>query len=261
MNKNRTTRNELSALAMRIAFTIGVLATLAAGCTSQKAEPETSKNDDTVMTGTGPTKFATVWTWKIVEKSLIDDNVATQAMQLQELAKKGVVEAIYFDTQPKGTAAVGYPSIGFVVNAKSLADAKSLLDEMPFVQKDIATYALYPVGDRWLEESPAADRVEAAQRYVTVWTTSKASGTKEKIGALASAQSDAVQDLWRAGIVENVYFDAIGVLRENDTQDFVFFVRANTEADAKSIVEKLPFYKEKLADYEIHRVGVLLDLR
>ncbi len=248
-------------VATRIVLTVGLLSVALGACKSKTGEPQKSKDEKVVMTGVEPTRFAAVWKWKTVEKSIIEQNVGTQLAELKELAKQGIVEAIYFDTQPKRAGALGYPSIGFIVKAKSPEAAKGILDQMVFVQKNISQYELHPVGDRWLEQSPAAASVEAAQRYVTVWTTATGPGVRDKLNKLAPTQSDAVQDLWRAGSVENVYFDAVGVLRENDTQDFVFFVRANTEAEAKEILEKLPFYQEGLATYEIHRVGVLLDLR
>ncbi len=37
---------------------------------------------------------------------------------------------------------------------------------------------------------------------------------KGKLNELAPRQSDAIQNLWRAGVVENVYFDAVDDLSE-----------------------------------------------
>lgn len=249
--------------ATRIALVATLMSVALGACTKKAAEPEQAPEvDEVVMTGVDPTKFAVVWTWKTVEKSLIDQNVAAQTVQLRDLAKNGTAEAIYFDTKPTGDQAVGYPSIGFVINAKSPDAAKAILDEMVFVKKDISKYAIHPVGDRWLAQSPAAAaNLGSGLRFVTVWTTASGPGVKDKINDLAPAQSDAVQNLWRAGVVENVYFDAVGVLRENNTQDFVLFVRADTEAAAKTIVDALPFSKAGLATYEIHQVGFPLDFR
>lgn len=249
--------------ATRIALVAALMSLALGACTKKAAEPEQAPEvEEVVMTGVAPTKFAVVWTFKTVEKSLIDQNVATQSMQLRDLTKSGTAEAIYFDTKPTGDQALGYPSISFVVNAKSPEAAKAILDEMVFVKKDISEYALHPVGDRWLEESPtAAANTNSGRRFVTVWTTSSGTGVKDKINELAPRQSDAIQNLWRAGVVENVYFDAVGVLSENNTQDFVLFVRANTEAAARKIVDALPFSKAGLATYEIHQVGAPLDLR
>lgn len=249
--------------ATRIALVATLLSVALGACTKKAAEPEQAPEvDEVVMTGVDPTRFAVVWTWKTVEKSLINQNVAAQTMQLRDLAKSGTAEVIYFDTTPIGDQALGYPSIAFVLKAKSPEAAKAILDEMVFVEKDIAEYSIHPVGDRWLEESPAAAaNTNSGLRFVTVWTTSSGPGVKDKINELAPRQSDAIQDLWRAGAVENVYFDAVGVLRENNTQDFVLFVRANTEAAARKIVDALPFSKEGLATYEVYQVGVPLEFR
>lgn len=255
--------------ATRIALVAALMSLALGACTNKAAEPEQAPEpeqaaevEEVDMTGVDPTKFAVVWTFKTVEKSLIEQNVATQTMQLRDLAKSGTAEAVYFDTKPTGDQALGYPSISFVVNAKSPDAAKAILDEMVFVKKGISEYSLHPVGDRWLEQSPATGaNTNSGRRFVTVWTTSSGPGVKDKLNELAPRQSDAIQNLWRAGALENVYFDAVGVLRENNTQDFVLFVRANTEAAARKIVEALPFSKADLATYQIYQVGAPLEFR
>lgn len=242
-----------------------LLAIVSLGCTAdgrtepKKAEPTTvvvAEGSDGIVT---PTKFAAVWSWVNAEKNLIDANVARQALQIRNLAHEGTVESVYFDTSPPADAAIGYPSIGFVVNAKSEAAAKALLDQTVFVEKQISTYTLHPVGDKWLGQPPTGGAVgRVARRFVTVWTTTRGPDVQARIDELATTQTDAILELWRSGVIENVYFDGAGVYQDNDTVDFVFFVRAQTEEMARKVADSLPFTSAGLAKYEVHQVGAPL---
>lgn len=251
--------------ARALAAWIAMLAVAGFACTSEsKTESKTTAAAAAVPVAEGepglaPTKFAVVWSWVNADKALIDAHVAHQSLQLRNLAAQGTAESVYFDTTPTGDDAIGYPTIGFILNAKSEAAARELLDQMVFVEKRIADYTLHPVGNKWLGAPPAGGPPGTApDRYVTVWTTTPGPDVQPRIDELAPTQTEEVLELWRSGTIENVYFDAVGVYQDNDTVDFVYFVRAKSESDARSVADGLPFTKAGLATYEIHEVGVPL---
>ena len=122
------------------------------------------------------------------------------------------------------------------------------------LKKGIATYTLYPVGTKWLDRKE--DKIYEkgiTKSYVTIWTTNHKENATDD---LTKAQSDAILKLWDNGTIENVYFDIKGVQEANAKTDFVFFVNANSEEEARKICDNLPFFKEKIASYKIKEVGV-----
>ncbi len=68
-------------------------------------------------------------------------------------------------------------------------------------------------------------------------------------------QNQVLKKLWDEGKIENVYFDIEGTQTKNDKTDFVFFVNANTEKEAKAIINQLPFVRNAIASYELYPVG------
>ena len=96
--------------------------------------------------------FAVVWTYTTSDSDMIKDNLADQANALLDLWKQGVVENVYMnreineDVDPKTKR-----TVTFFIKAETPEEAGKVLDEMPFVQKKIAQYQLFPVGFLWLK--------------------------------------------------------------------------------------------------------------
>lgn len=146
----------------------------------------------------------------------------------------------------------------FFIKANDIEEAKRILDEMVMVKENISTYTIYEVGQKWLGKNKKSNTY--SNNYVAVWNTLTifdSSMTADLINENAKKQTDAVVELWENGQVENIYFDISGVNNLNDVTDFVMFVRADTEEDAKNILDKLPFKEKQLASYQLVPVGIL----
>jgi hypothetical protein len=204
----------------------------------------------------GRTNYAVVWKWATNNIKLVENNNPQISKELINLWKKGVVENAYFDTDSPTDKLDYFGNITFVLKAKDKTDAKDILDRLTVVKKGIATYQLFPVGQLWLDrKTELINEQGITKSFVAVWNTQKSPLDKTKADLLKS-QNDMILDLWNKGKVENIYFDIEGTQKENEKTDFVFFVNANSEMDAKSICEALPFYQEKIANYELFQVGV-----
>lgn len=126
------------------------------------------------------------------------------------------------------------------------------------MRQQIAQYKLFPVGQLWLErrEDLASNNNELTNAYATVWTTSISPLEGPKADQLLQQQSDKILALWKQGVVENVYFDIAGTYTANDKTDFVFFINAKSEEEAKEICDSLPFYEAEIASYQMYPAGV-----
>lgn len=68
--------------------------------------------------------------------------------------RAGLVEKVYIDTEKNHNAlSKGDPArVMFFIKAKTDAEAKKVLDELPLVKKKVAVYNLLPVGTLWLKQ-------------------------------------------------------------------------------------------------------------
>lgn len=94
--------------------------------------------------------FAVVWQWTTGDRDKVNTNLATQATQLLDLWREGIVENVYLNTEAKFTDDEPMPNVVFFIKAKNKKDAKKTLNKMVFVKESIAQYELYPVGSLWL---------------------------------------------------------------------------------------------------------------
>ena len=94
--------------------------------------------------------FAVVWEWSTDNRDTINNNLASQATELMDLWRQGVVENVYLNTEAKFADDKPMPTVVFFIKAENENGAKETLNEMVFVKKDIAKYKLYPVGILWL---------------------------------------------------------------------------------------------------------------
>lgn len=233
------------------------------GAKEKKSESEvkrqnSSKENDTKF---GRLNYAVVWNWTTTDKQLVMDNTTAISNELTILWKDDIVENAYYDSDAKIDKFEHFPNISFFLKANSLEEAEATLNKLTIVKKSIAKYTIYPVGTKWLgrnNEAVVKKRI-ISKAYVTVWNTITeydSANAKELIKENTKAQSDAILKLWEEGIVENAYFDIEGTVNNNLITDFVFFINANSVAEAKKICDELPFVKQHLAAYKLQQVGV-----
>ncbi len=214
-----------------------------------------SKVDD--QSKIGRTNYAVVWKWATDDTKLVEDNIVNISHELTKLWKEDLVENTYFDTDTKIDKLDYFGNVTFFLKAQNEAEAKSILDQLTVVTKRIATYTLHPVGLLWLDrKTELINKKGMTKSFVSVWTTTKSPLHGNNADDVLKSQSDAILALWNKGTIENVYFDIEGTYEPNKKTDFVFFVNVNSEEEAKSICESLPFFQHKMATYELHQVGV-----
>ncbi|MEM9833129.1 MAG: hypothetical protein AAF944_21020 [Bacteroidota bacterium] len=234
------------------------------GCSSPQEKNEGANPDESesslepvTQQKYGRANYAVVWKWATTDAALIKDNIVPISNELTDLWKQDIIENAYFDAEPKTNQLANLANIAFFLKAKDQAAARSVLDGLTVVTKNIATYQLYPVGQLWLDrKTETINEKGITKSYATVWTTTKSPFQEEGADQLLKKQSDVILSLWNDGIIENVYFDIEGTYSPNEVTDFVFFVNANSLAEAESICESLPFFQEDIASYQIHPAGV-----
>ncbi len=204
--------------------------------------------------------YAVVWSWKTQDKALVDDNILNQSKQLTNLWNEGKIENAYFETEPKADSFEDYPGISFFVKAHSMKEAKEILDKLIFVQHNISTYSIHQVGPKWLgRKADVIKRKGITKSWVSVWSTRVDHNSKMSMAEVeehAKAQADAITQFYKAGVIENVYFDIEGTQKQNEVTDFVMFVNADTETEARQILDNLPFTKKNIAHYQLFSTGV-----
>jgi len=103
-----------------------------------------------------------------------------------------------------------------------------------------------------------AEGSDIKNSYAVVWAAD--TSDKELYNETVSAQVAHLLELWQAGTVENVYMnnkDADKKMNVGDRGKVIFFIKAKTEADAKKVLDDMPFVKKKIAKYTLFPVGVL----
>ena len=237
------------------------------GCTNASQEKSTALNSDSTNPKSSVesdsqkkynrSNYAVIWKWATNDSNLVDNNLVQISTELTDLWKKDIIENAYFDNESKIDKLTNFANIAFFLKAKNDAEAKTILDGLTVVTKDIATYKLHPVGQLWLErKTDVIHKKGISTSYATVWTTLKSPLQGGDADKLLKKQSDTIIELWNEGVIENVYFDIEGSYSANDVTDFVFFVNANSETEAKNICESLPFFKENIASYQVHQAGI-----
>jgi len=217
-----------------------------------KTETETVESTSSQTSEIGKNNYAVVWNWTTTDEQLVSDNAPTISNELTSLWKKGIVENAYYNSDSKVDKLSYFPNISFSMKAHSYESAEVILNKLSVVKKGIASYKLFPIGTLWLDRKHKTIHENGMTKsFVTVWTT-----TGKPTDELTQAQNDKMLELWKSGKVENVYFDIEGTQKANNETDFVFYANANSESDAKAICESLPFFKEDIATYKIHEVGV-----
>lgn len=239
---------------MRKTILIAIAIISIIGC-AEKKKKETTKNENhkEELNNTYTTQnYAVVFKWTTKDEKLVEDNTVQQADQLLKMWKENIVENVYYDSSAKVDKFSYFPNITFFIKAQDKKAAESILNNLTFIKKNIASYTIYPVGNLWLKRNiDAINKKGITKSYVSVWTT-KSKPSHDII----MAQNDSLMKLWKQGTIENAYFDIQGTQVKNNKTDFVLFVNSNTEEEAKSILNNLPFIKNNIASYKLHQVGV-----
>ena len=244
---------------MKKLLLIILLAVFMLGCSNQnqenKSTTDSNKATEADNSKIGYQNFAVVWNWEFSDKQMLDDYLGAVSSEMEKLWKEGVIENVYF--QSDANQASGYfPNISCFVKAKNLDEAKSILNDQILVKNGLADYKIYPVGMKWLgRETKAIESKGLGKSFVAVWSELETISAAND-GDIIMAQADSIMSLWKKGVIENVYFDNEGTNSTNNVTDFVFFVNADTEKEAKEICDNLPFSIEGKATYKIKEVGV-----
>lgn len=214
-------------------------------------QPQNSTNSATIA----QQNYAVIWEWTTSDKKLVDQNAPTFTEELLNLWENNIIENVYFDNKPQENTLHNFPSISFFLKANTLEEATSTLNNLSVVKLHVANYKIFPVGMLWLNILADMDYDRGnKQCYVAVWTSTN---DTPPTNDLLKAQNDTVLAMWNKGLIENVYFDSQGVVEQNNKTDFVFFVYANSESEARNKCETLPFYKNKIASYQLYKAGIL----
>ncbi len=223
----------------------------------KKATIETEKELTTTEVADakfGRQNYAVVWNWLTSEKEIFENAMLTVSEEMQELWEADVIANSYFDNATKVEDIKIFPNVSFFIKAKTLDEAKGILDELTLVKLAIADYSIFPVGTKWLGRNTEKILERGIKRsFVTVWTKQK----ELKEGSeILKENSDAILKLWEEGVIENVYLDLEGIQTKNEKKEFVFFINADSEEEAKATLDKLPFVTSEIASYKMYPVGV-----
>jgi hypothetical protein len=98
--------------------------------------------------------YAVMWTIDTNDTDLFKNTLVDQVPKMLALWKNGTLENVYLDNKnPEVTVHKGdVGKVMFFIKAKTEKEARQILDELPLVEKKVATYDLYPVGVLWLKQ-------------------------------------------------------------------------------------------------------------
>lgn len=94
------------------------------------------------------------------------------------------------------------------------------------------------------------------ETFAVVWEWS--TGDREAVSSNMATQTTQLMDLWKQGVVENVYFNAEGTFADDTPfPTVVFFIKAENEDKAKKILNEMVFVKNGIKQYKLYPVGKL----
>lgn len=103
-----------------------------------------------------------------------------------------------------------------------------------------------------------AEGTDARTTYAVVWSID--TNDAELFNNTIAVHSKKILELWKDGVIENVYIDSEkshDVVRKGDTAKVMFFIKAKTDKEAKAILDETPLVQKKVATYTLHTVGTL----
>ena len=102
----------------------------------------------------------------------------------------------------------------------------------------------------------AAYADEKVETFAVVWDWTTAD--REQINNKLGAQTNQLLELWKKGIVENVYLNTESEFADGETlPNVVFFINAENEKEAKNNLDGVIFVKNGIAKYNLYPVGKL----
>jgi len=231
---------------------VSSLLILSCGQNSQKEENQkesTIKNDSEV----GNQNFGVIWNWVDPDQKNFENKFKLISEEFSALWKSNIIENVYLNTETPGKNLVNLPNIAFFIKAHSQKEAQTTLNKLTIVHEGIASYELIPVGLLWLDRKTEVVEAKGIKNsFISIWHTSNPEKSTESI---TKEQNDNIISLWNNGVIENVYFDLDGIKQKNAQKDFVFFINASSEEEARVICDGLPFVKEGIAGYQLYSSG------
>jgi len=71
-------------------------------------------------------------------------------------------------------------------------------------------------------------------------------------------QAAALVNLWRKGVVENIYLNReVNKPESQRNANIVFFIKAKNKDEANEIIKQLPFVQHDVLNFTLYPVGVL----
>lgn len=99
-----------------------------------------------------------------------------------------------------------------------------------------------------------ADSKAANQNFATVWELD--TEDYDHFVKLLPAQTQALMDVYKKGLVENIYFQQGEETDETYSMGSIsMVVRAKDENSARVILDNMPFYRSKIAKYKLFPLG------
>lgn len=185
-----------------------------------------------------------------------NDNITDQASQLNRLWEEGTVENLYYDVEGQKVGDQVIPTIAYFIRATDIDEARNVLDQMVFRTKDIGTFELIPVGNFLFGQSEKSGevRLKKENSYVVIWDLLKP--YNEVDPKIIQDQFDADFKLYEEGILENAYKNS--PYDESIKNFTVYFMNADSEEEAKKILNNMPFVKSNIASFKVFYVGHLM---
>ena len=250
---------------MRKLLLIATLGVFLVACKGQDKEKkvdtivESESSSDSDNSKLGRKNFAVIWKWITTDVEKVKENTTQFAEEMNSLWKNGDIENAYYNPNAKIDKLEYFPNVSFFIKAKTKEKAKEMLNELVFVKKGLVTPIIYPVGTKWLgRNEEVINKKGITNSFVAVWSTLRDVDQAKDLNIIMD-QSNELLKLNQNGDIENIYWDlekAANPSANKDITDFVFFVNANSEEEAREICESLPFTKAKIVSYKLHPAGV-----
>ncbi len=105
-----------------------------------------------------------------------------------------------------------------------------------------------------------ANAEQTKNTYAVVWDWS--TGDRELVNKNLAQQATQLIELWKKGVVENVYLNTESKFTDDEPMpNVVFFIHADNEKNARKILDKTVFIKKGIAKYNLYPVGILWLIR
>lgn len=220
---------------------------------------QTQDSTDSDNSKFGRKNFAVIWKWTTTDVKKVEENIVKFSEEMNSLWKNDDIENVYYNANSKIDKLEYLPNNSFFIKAKTKAKAKAMLNGLVLVKEGLITPIIYPVGIKWLGRNEEAIHKNGIKNsFVVVWNRLREVDLTKDQNILID-QTDELLRLNENGDIENVYWDLENTANPSvnkDVEDFVFFVNANSQEDARKICDSLPFTKAKIVSYNIHPVGV-----